>query len=390
MKIKYLFAFSMAVAALCLPRTGQAQSCENGTCETWAVYDSSSNAIVGGSYYENFYSSIANVNVYLWDPNNNQTYLGGAVNDSYVEVDFSYTPQMGGTYTIAGYNYYMLEDNPWAPDGYSSTTVDASPPQSQPPQIASCQGPASWVVGWNSIGCLGSDLSDVSVGWSGNGGTNFLESSNATISQDGTQADVNVELDALTYGAGWITISDGDAGYSVEVPETEPQTGCPTSIAIANNGITPLPLQAGLSNNFPTYLTGVGILATMLVGPYAPLLNGAQVSEVLTQTQNTCPGNFPTACGSPSTFTVGPPAPTGTTFGTPFPALQDNEFFDEHATIGIYDLLAGTGNGSSCQITCAQTYYSCGQPIGSFTIQRTFTHSAINGTSVTLVGVTKQ
>jgi len=127
MRTKYLLAFSIATAALFLPCAAQAQSCEQGPCETWAVFDPNSGTISGGSYYENFdYSDWVMVESYIWDPSYNYTYLGSAVDYEYAEFDFSYTPQMSGMYTIVGYNSYEIEDDGWTPDGESDCSVDAT------------------------------------------------------------------------------------------------------------------------------------------------------------------------------------------------------------------------------------------------------------------------
>jgi hypothetical protein len=185
--------------------------------------------------------------------------------------------------------------------------------------------------------------------------------------------------------------SSDSTSASVEIdPATDE---CPGSIVLSNNGITQLPLQAGLNStsNFPKYLTGIGILATMLATPAANLWNGAQVTESLVTTSNTCPTSFPVPCTGNATFTVGAPAPPpgATTFGTAYPPIGNNQFFDEHVTANTADLLNGTGL-SSCQTACAQTYSCNGQAIGSFVVTRTYTHSVIGAASVTLVGVTKQ
>jgi len=226
MKIKYLFAFSMA-AALFQPRAAQAQSCENGTCETWAVYDSGSNAILGGSYYENFYGSVANVNVYIWDPNNNYTSLGGAVNDSYAEKDFSYTPQISGTYTIVGYNYYMLEDNPWAPDGYSSCTQAADPPQ-PPDPTPNIQGVTQtpWQAG-----------SQISASVSGSG---FGTSPTLQIQwPDGTYYNTSCSG----------PLCDGQIAFTATVPA---DAGGTATLVVTSNGYNGQGFFAGGSGDSPT------------------------------------------------------------------------------------------------------------------------------------------
>jgi hypothetical protein len=146
MKAKYLFALVVAAGALLLPRAARAQSCEGGTtCETVAVYDPTSNTISGYSYYENGGCSAVYVESYIWDPNWNETSVGSAEGYPSAEADFSYTPEVGGTFTIAGYNWYELEDWSWISDGSSSYSLGVPSPSQA--QITSCQAP-SWAIGW--------------------------------------------------------------------------------------------------------------------------------------------------------------------------------------------------------------------------------------------------
>ena len=159
---------------------------------------------------------------------------------------------------------------------------------------------------------------------------------------------------------------------------------CPTTITIS--GTAQLPLQAGLNNNFPTYLTGLGIMATMQVGPGNT--NGAAVTENVSNSQTACPAGVAFGCSGNATFTVGP-SPGGTYFGTQVSGAGNNQFQDEHAVGSSIDRLGNTGV-NSCTETCSQTYSACNKQIGSFTITRTYTHSSISGTPVTLVTITKQ
>jgi hypothetical protein len=164
-----------------------------------------------------------------------------------------------------------------------------------------------------------------------------------------------------------------------------PATTCPLTVTL--DATTNLPLQAGLTNNFPTYLTGFGLIATMFVGPGPYTWNGYQITEALTTTSNSCPiMSFPAPCTGTSTFTVGPPGLGGYALwdGNPHRAQQP---ISRHTCDGKFDL---PNSPSSCTTVCAQTYSACGRTIGNFTITRNYTQSTINGTAVTLVGVTKQ
>lgn len=151
MKMRYLFALSVA-AALLLPYAAQAQSCYQGACESWATYDPTSGAIYGGSYYENgIYDGNVFVQPFVCDPSGACTGVGYAVAYVYAECDFTgYEPDMTGTYTVVGYNYYQIEDGWWNPDGASSTTVYATaiPPTQDPtPSIQGYVPPAPWQAG---------------------------------------------------------------------------------------------------------------------------------------------------------------------------------------------------------------------------------------------------
>jgi hypothetical protein len=226
MRTKYLLAFSIATAALFLPCAAQAQSCEQGPCETWAVFDPNSGTISGGSYYENFdYSDWVMVESYIWDPSYNYTYLGSAVDYEYAEFDFSYTPQMSGMYTIVGYNSYEIEDDGWTPDGESDCSVDAT--GSPAPVMTSCQlQGSSWVVGSNSIACYGQYFSSIPpselylLSW-GNNGVGFLQSDTMTIVSD-TEIDVDVVLTDIIYNIGYIEVVAASAWQVLQVPQIAP------------------------------------------------------------------------------------------------------------------------------------------------------------------------
>ena len=228
MRAQYLLILILAEVALFLPPAAQAQSCSQGACESWAVFDPGSGTISGGSYYENFdYDGFVLVQSYIWDPNYNYTYLGSAADYEYAEFDFSYTPQTTGTFTIAGFNYYMIEGDGWNPDGNSYGTVYATG-GAPAPVISSCGlvGQSSWVIGTNQIACYGENFSglpqsELFVLWWGDGGSDFVLSPTIVVASDG-EIDVNVTLTDIIYDVGWIEIVAAGAWEELEVPEMEP------------------------------------------------------------------------------------------------------------------------------------------------------------------------
>ncbi len=159
---------------------------------------------------------------------------------------------------------------------------------------------------------------------------------------------------------------------------------CPTTVTVSS---TPsISLAAGYQNNFPNYKTRFGIMATIQVGPGN--MNGAAVTESVSNgATNRCPTGVAAACSGNSTFTVGPTS-GGTYYGNSIPGAGSNQFQDEHIVRNTGDVLAGYSANYSCTQTCSQIYSACSQPVGSFTITRTYTHSSISGTPVTQITVT--
>jgi hypothetical protein len=147
-------------------------------------------------------------------------------------------------------------------------------------------------------------------------------------------------------------------------------------------------LAAGLNNNFPTYLTGIGLETIMTLGPSSVDWSGTQIQETAGMTSNTCPPSV-SACSATNGFQVGVNQGGLTSFGYSIPTLpSSSSFYDEHVIVSTTDLLAAGPN--SCQIVCAQTYTCAGASIGSFTVTKTLTHSSIGSTPVTQVTITKQ
>ena len=168
-------------------------------------------------------------------------------------------------------------------------------------------------------------------------------------------------------------------------------TQCPNSVSLANT--TNIPLE----DDFPTYKTGIGIVASMQVsGPSSNSYNGSKISESLSVNgvmQDTCPANYFSECNGSATFTVGT---GGTDYGVLFnPA--NNIFYDDHSLVYATSLLDAAGL-NTCTYSCNQTYSAVSDPagnscggtsLGSFLITYTFTKDTINGTPVTRTGVTE-
>jgi hypothetical protein len=169
-------------------------------------------------------------------------------------------------------------------------------------------------------------------------------------------------------------------------PASAPVTAvlaCPTSITISDR--TNIPLE----KTFPTDLTGIGMIASMLVGPSTGNFNGAQITESVTTNfvlQQTCPSPvFPNACTGSDTFTIGT---GGSAFGINKLGAT-NTFYDLHSSVDTISRL-DAAHINTCTVGCSQTYSCNGSVIGGFTIIRTFNKDIIQGTPVTRVAVTKQ
>ncbi len=134
----------------------------------------------------------------------------------------------------------------------------------------------------------------------------------------------------------------------------------------------------------PPTLTGIGMVAGMLVSGNAGPYNNAQITESVSPVSTTCQQQQweTSACQGSSTFTVGTPA---SWFGTNFPA-NANEFYDTHVLLSTTNALGGTGN---CTITCGQTYSCGGNAIGNFTINFNLANGTVGSHSVTQVTASK-
>ena len=212
----------------------------------------------------------------------------------------------------------------------------------------------------------------------------FLYDSSASANE--LRSGFNIPFNTMFMPAEYVTINccpacydDGGEWYCPPCFIPPPPPPCPDAVSIST--VT----QMSLADNYPVIRTGIGIIAGMLVTPASTDWTGTQITESVTPgTINSCPASFGSCSGS-SVFTVGE---GGGDFGVTVPP-QQNIFYDEHSQTDSISLLDAAGI-NSCQRTCAQVYTCNGTPIGSFTINRTFTRGLIQGDPVTVVTVTKQ
>ncbi|MBB5316853.1 Ig-like domain-containing protein [Tunturibacter empetritectus] len=229
-----------------------------------------------------------------------------------------------------------------------------------------------------------------------NGSTTFSSSNTgiATITSGGTALGINV-------GSATISARDEDTGNPSWAPGSLcnfPIPSCPVFIATPTAPISVqlCPTAVTVSQTFPRSLpdldqplalTGVGILARMLVSPSISNYAGTIITEIVTTTGNSCPSNitdytnFPTVF---SQFTVGSPT---TWEMVSFPVVT-NSYYDSHRILSDTDIL-GLTNVSTCTATATQVYSCSGQQIGTFLLENTYTHGALSGQSVTNVLTTK-
>jgi len=205
------------------------------------------------------------------------------------------------------------------------------------------------------------------------GASNIVTTSNGSISSP--------PIYGVSTGSGYAN-GTATAGNCSSMGYGNPQVvPCPTSISINSQTEFQLPNS---TEPTPPNLTGIGMVAGMLVsgseGPY----NGAQITESVSPAGTTCQQQQweTSACTGSSTFTVGNQA---SWFGTRFPA-NTNEFYDTHILMSTRNLLGGTGN---CSISCNQTYYCGGNAVGNFTINFNLANGTVGSYSVTEVTASK-
>jgi len=207
-----------------------------------------------------------------------------------------------------------------------------------------------------------------------------------SVSAAGLRSGFNIPFNTMFMPAEYVTINccpecydqDGE-WYCPPCYVPPPPPPCPDAVSIST--LT----QMSLADNYPVIRTGIGVIAGMQVTPISTDWGGTEITEAVTPGAiNTCPASFGSCSGS-SIFTVGE---GGGDWGVTLPP-QQNIFYDEHSQTNSISLLDAAGI-NSCQRTCSQVYTCNGTPIGSFTINRTFTKGLIQGDHVTVVTVTKQ
>jgi hypothetical protein len=165
---------------------------------------------------------------------------------------------------------------------------------------------------------------------------------------------------------------------------------CPSSTALSS--LTPL----SITLLFPGIKTGIGAVASMEVGPTTTDWDGAQITEAVTTTSNSCPATWGNLCSGSSTFTVGEGGQAEvlvngveTEVGPVFTA-QQNIFYDQHTIVSNASLLPTSSGKTSCTAVCTQTYSCNGTSVGSHTITYSFIEALISGTHVTSTEVSEQ
>lgn len=217
----------------------------------------------------------------------------------------------------------------------------------------------------------------------------------ATTSSDGTQISAVFGLTNASQGVQTVTVTgptvDGNTPSGSVNFGVAPAV-CPSTISVSN--VTQLDMK---NEFFPLgFLTGMGGVATMVVGPSSTSWDGVAISESVSPVSTTCPAQVPSAaalCTGSGSFDV-----DGTYFYfvPPLPAPfgpTHNTFYDIHwGPDGKFSAL-GPNDPNSCTVVCTQQYSCNGSRLGStFTITRTLTKSTAGSgnTPITLVTVTKQ
>jgi hypothetical protein len=152
---------------------------------------------------------------------------------------------------------------------------------------------------------------------------------------------------------------------------------CPTSISVNSQNEFQLPNS---TEPTPPTLTGLGMVAGMLVSGSSGPYTGALITETVAAAGTTCQQQSwqNSACVGGDTFQVGNPL---SRWGTNF-ASNTNIFYDTHGLISSNNLLSGTAN---CTISCHQTYTCGGNNIGNFTITFNLSNGSVGSYAVTQV-----
>jgi hypothetical protein len=313
MKPKHLTILFAVLAATFLPGAAHAQDyeyCGNYVCESYAVYDPSgeisgyTRTVDYGDFGESGLQAVAT----LGDPNGNtvsyDSEWGYGEADAYVwwAVGSSY-----GLYGLQGAHYYFIEDDDESeggnPLGYTYWSVDATEP---PANITSVTPSPPWQAGstysftvngtnfgmspsltiFGPDGSLyynGSCSNGWSPGWQPCGDSSFSDW--VSIPSNAPSGDATVTLSPGGYNGLGLQQTVGWAPQPTSAPVAVVGTVvCPTTIQLSGD-VIPLNLPYG------NLMTGIGGIATMLVGPGPQDFTGAQITEAMSAGSNSCPSN---------------------------------------------------------------------------------------------------
>lgn len=244
-----------------------------------------------------------------------------------------------------------------------------------------------------------SDSTITTQGLSSYGDTQIV--ANVNVPSGTPNEDVEVSITNNGYGGNTFLGAPGGGGATSGAQQatiSDPAT-CPSTVAVVSppTSYTLAGTNGGADVPQP-WLTGIGIVAGMQVGPNSTNWNGNMITESLTTQSNSCGTNFfannSNPCQGNSTFKIGQaftanaPAGNGYVKLGSFLAVQ-NQFYDIHVATSNANALAAAGL-PSCSVVCSQSYSCGGSSVGSFTITYRFSTGTVNGSSVTNVGVTKQ
>jgi len=160
--------------------------------------------------------------------------------------------------------------------------------------------------------------------------------------------------------------------------------GCPGTVTIDSLFKAQLP-----SVDHPDSLTGIGILARMLVSPLTADYYGTAIQEVVTPTTNTCPANIAGYASFPNQFSIFHVGDQilGSWEGQPY-GYFTNTFYDSHRIELNFSIL-GLTSVTSCQAQATQVYSCNGNNIGTFLLTNTYTRGTVNGQDVTNIATDK-
>ena len=232
-------------------------------------------------------------------------------------------------------------------------------------------------------------LSDASIGVqvTSSGDTQIV--ANITVPASAPNENVTVTVTSTGYnGSGFQSGGGSQPSHGSNTASVKAKTvPCPSSVTIDQITTRSLP-----DHDQPSWLTGIGILARMKVGPAGTDYTGASLLETVTPTSNSCPSNIQTYTSFPTITTANSgPFIVGSSAvweGSNFLSML-NDFYDSQRNVVSINVL-GLTNVQSCVAKATQTYSCNGSTIGTFALTNTYTAGTLNGQAVTNVNTTKQ